>query len=334
MATTTQTSTSSLPSWMESAAQNLIGKGEALTDVNANPYQQYGGERIAQFTPLQNQAFGNAANIGPTAATGMGQGIAGLASFGALNTGYNPYQTGQFNMPTAVQYMSPFVQSALAPQLREAARNSDILRNQQQAQAVSQGAFGGSRQAIVEAERQRNLGQQQQDIMDRGYQQAFDQARQQFNTEQQLREQSRQYGAGLGLQGLQTALSGAGQLGTLGQQQFQQGVDATKLQAALGSQQQGQVQQGLDIDYQDFLARQQYPYQQLQFMSNLIRGTPTSTSSTAYTTTPSPSTGSQLLGAGTSLLGAYMMGGGTLFKQGGQVKSGGAGLADLAVSKV
>jgi hypothetical protein len=156
---------------------------------------------------------------------------------------------------------------------------------------------------------------------------------------QQLEEQSRQYGAGLGMQGLQTALTGAGQLGALGQQQFGQGMDVNKLQQAYGTQQQQQVQTGLSQQYEDFLAQKKFPYQQLEFQSNLLRGTPSGSTSTMYA--PSPTVGSQVAGAATSLGGAYLLGGGK-FAKGGEVtdvkakrsKKKSAGLAELALSKM
>jgi hypothetical protein len=333
-----QTTVSELPEWARPYAQKALAGAEAVTfqkDASGNitglqPYQQYTGERSAQFTPLQKQAFEGAAGLGPSAATGAGIGMAQQAAQRAMGVGYDPYQTGQFSQQAGM-YMSPFIQEALAPQMREAVRSSEMMRNADQARAVAQGAFGGSRQAIVEAERQRNLGTQLGDIQARGLQSAFDQARQQFNTEQQLREQSRQYGSGLGLQGLQTALQGAGQLGQLGSQQFGQQKEALGLQQQFGTQQQQRVQDVLSQQYQDFLNQQRYPYQQLEFLSSMVRGTPTGQVQTMYA--PQPSTTNQLLGAGTSLAGAYMMGGGR-FAEGGEVRSEAAGLADLALSKM
>jgi hypothetical protein len=277
---------------------------------------------------MQQQSFQGAAGMQPSQLGAQAGQLAGAATLGALGTSYDPYQTGKFTSQAAGQYMNPFVQQALDPQLREAARASEIQRNQQQAQAVGQGAFGGSRQAIVEAERQRNLGQQQGDIVARGYQSAFEQARDQFGREQQLGEQSRQYGAGLGLQGLQTALQGAGQMGALGGQQFAQGMDINKLQNLYGGQQQAQEQAGLSQQYQDFQNQQRYPYQQLEFFSNLLRGTPMGTVNTLYQQPVSPL--SQLAGAGTALYGASRM-----MKKGGAVKSKPAGgLAALAIDKI
>lgn len=324
----TQTQVSDLPDWAKPYAKETLGKAQALTDINKNPYQTYGGERIAGFQPLQQQSFQGAASMQPSELGAQAGQMAGAATMGALGTSYDPYRMGQFTSGRAAQYMNPFVEMAMEPQLREAQRSSEMQRVADMGQATRAGAFGGGRQAIIEAERQRNLGTQMGDIRARGLMSAFDQAQQNFAREQQLREQSRQYGAGLGLQGLQTALQGAGQMGQLGGQQFQQGMDINKLQNLYGTQQQQLEQQRLGQNYQDFMNQQRYPYQQLEFMSNILRGTPMGTVNTLYG--GQPSTLSQLAGAGTALYGASK-----LMKKGGAVKSAPAGgLAALALDKI
>ena len=311
---TTQTQVSELPDWAKPYAQETLAKGKAIT---ATPYQAYTGERIAGFSPLQQQAQTAAAQMGPSRFTQFGGRAAGAATLGALNTGYDPFQMGEFTSGRAAQYMNPFVEMAMEPQLREAQRSSAMQRVADQAQATRAGAFGGSRQAIVEAERQRNLGTQLGDIRARGYMSAFDQAQQQFAREQQLREQSRQYGAGLGLQSLQTALQGAGQLGALGGQEFGQTMDVNKLQQQVGAQQQALQQQGLTQAYQDFLNQQNYPYKQLGFMSDLIRGLPLGQQSTAQVYQPPGSMAGQLAGIGMGAYGLSRAFGG--FAEGGEV---------------
>ena len=327
---TEQTVKQDLPDWAIPYAKEVLGKSSALAQT---PYQAYGGERTAQFTPLQQQAFQGAGTMTPSAATGQGIGIAGQAAGQALNTQYNPYQTGQFGAQ-AGQYMDPYMQNVVDIQQREAQRQADIAGTQRGADAVRAGAFGGGRQAIVEAEAARNLATQKGDIQARGLQDAYTRGLNQFNTENQLREQSRQYGAGLGIQGLQTALQGAGQLGALGGQQFGQGLDINKLQQAYGTQQQQQVQNILSQQYEDFLAQKKFPYQQLEFQSNLLRGTPSGSVSSMYA--PSPTVGSQLVGAGTALYGASK-----LMAKGGKVSDAKvkretkrAGLMDLALSQM
>lgn len=323
------TQTQDLPDWAKPYAKDVLGVGSALsfnrdTDPDSptyqqitgiKPYQQYGGERLAGFEPLQNKAFQGAELMAPSAVTGQGAGLAGQATQRALGTMYDPYATGQFGAQ-AGQYMDPYMQNVVDIQQREADRAAGIAGTQRSAQAVQSGAFGGSRQAIMDAEAARNLAMQKGDIQARGLQDAYTRGLGQFNTEQQLREQSRQYGAGLGLQGLQTALSGAGQMGTLGQQQFQQGMDVNKLQAGYGAQQQQQKQLGLDQQYEAFLAEKRHPYQQLEFQSNLLRGTPSGSTQTMYTAPPS--TASQLAGLGTAAYGASKLMGS---KKGGVIKA-------------
>jgi hypothetical protein len=284
------TQVTDLPDWAKGYAKDTLAKTAAITDINQNPYKAYGGERIAGFQPLQQKTFEAAEQMQPSAQLGLGTGLAGAAGLGALNTNYQAgrFSGGQFGNREASQYMSPYIEQAMQPQLREAERASQIQGAQQRAQAVGAGAFGGSRQAIMEAERERNLGMQQGDIRAKGYQTAYEQAANQYNQDmarrmqaQQLGEQSRQYGAGLGMQGLQTALQGAGQLGQLGQTEYGQKMGITELQSKLGSQQQQQAQRPLDMAYQDFINQQNYPYKQLGFMSDMIRGLPLGQQSTS-----------------------------------------------------
>ena len=316
-----------LPEWARPYAKSALEKGAALSE---KPYQAYEAPRIAGFSPLQQQAQQQAAGMQTNAATGAGIDVAGMAALQGLNQNYQggQFEGGRFGGQQAAQYMSPFIEQALAPQLREAQRSSDIMGQQNAARAVGQGAFGGSRSALVEAERQRNLGMQMGDIRAKGLQDAYTQAANQFNADQQrsiqaqqLGEQSRQFGANLGIQGLNTALQGAGQLGTLGGQQFQQGMDINKLQSAYGGQEQALRQQGLTQAYEDFQNQQNYPYKQLGFMSDLIRGLPLGQQTTRTMYEPGPNAAQQLGAAGMGLYGLskFMAEGGMAYADGGSV---------------
>lgn len=308
--TVTQTT---IPEYARPYVEKALGQASALTDINQNPYQVYGGERFAQFTPMQQQAYQGASQMTTAPQLGAATGMAGAAGLSALGTSYSPYATGQFTGSTAQQYMNPYMQNVVDVQQQAAQRQADIASQAQKAQFAQAGAFGGGRSAIAGAQAAADLARQKQGIQAQGLQQAYGQAQQQFNQEQQLREQSRQYGAGLQMQGLQTGLQAAGQLGQLGQQQFQQGMDINKLQAGYGTQQQQQVQNILNAQYQDFLNAKQYPYQQLSFMSDILRGGPLSqTYSQSYQQPPSML--GQLAGLG---MGAYAM----TRKEGGPVQS-------------
>lgn len=312
--TITQTN---LPEYARPYVENLMGRAQALT--TSDPYQQYQGQRIAGFTPLQQQAFGNIAGMQPSQAVGAGIAAATDVAQQAGQAGqYTPgtFDAGRFTDPgVAASYMSPYMQNVVDVQQREAQRQAGIAGTQRQAQATGAGAFGGSRQAIVEAEANRNLATQLGNIQATGLQNAYQTAQQGYMTDaqrqlqaQQLGEQSRQYGAGLGLQGLQQQLAAAGQLGQLGQTQYGQQMGITAAQQQAGAQQQALAQQGLTQQYQDFLNQVRYPYQQLGFMSDIVRGMPlTGTSSQSLYQAP-PSQFSQNIGllGGLGSLGASL----------------------------
>ena len=321
----TQTQISELPEWARPYAQKVLGQAEA---VSSQPYSRYPGDRLQGCTPLQTQVHDRIKAMGPAGQIGAASNLAGFAGAAAFNAGrYDPgsFTGGTFDGGAANQYMSPFMEAALNPQLREAQRTSEIQRTQQAGQAVQSGAFGGGRAAILEAERQRNLDTQRGDIRARGYQSAFEQAQNQFNQDQQRRmqaaqlgEQSRQFGAGLGIQGLNTALSAAGQLGQLGQMQFGQEKDIVGLQREVGKEQRDLLQSKLTQDYQDFMDERNNPYKQLGFMSDLIRGLPLGQQSTRQIYEGSPSALQTLGSIGAGAYGMKQLG---MFAEGGSVTS-------------
>ena len=150
---------------------------------------------------------------------------------------------------------------------------------------------------------------------------------------QQMYEQSRQYGAGIGLQGLQTGLQAAGTLGQLGQTQYGQNVGNIQLQNQFGGQQQALEQAKINQQVQDYGTAQQYPMMQLANMNNLLRGLPMQ-SSTVQTYQAPPSPLSQLAGAGATAYGAYKTFGGAAGGQPKDFKKRPAGLAELALMKM
>ena len=327
---TSQTVTNtSIPDYAKPYVETMLGKTQALTDINQNPYQTYGGQRIAEFSPLQQQAFSNVANMQTAPQLGQATNLAGISGIGSLGTANQMAGAGnQYNQmatnPYATQaFMNPYLNASLQPQLAEIGRQYDITGQQEKSQATGQGAFGGNRQALMQAENARNKNTAMNTAIGQGYNNAFNQA-----------QQAQQFGANLGLQGLQGALSGYGQagaaagtLGQLGQTEFgqQQGINTAQQQ--VGAVQQAQAQQNLDQGYQDFLKQQNYPYQQLAFMSDMTRGLPLSNGPSQSIYTAPPSMASQLGGLGMAGLGAYTKAGGfnkeggiiSAYKEGGKV---------------
>ena len=401
---TTQT-TSNIPDWAIPYATKQLGLAEALTDTTKNPYQTYAGNRVADFNPLQNQAFTNVAGMTTNAGTGNAMNqtqdaynrSAGAGAYNAQNFGnqygsgpqfqnmglsylsanapqLNDYQMGpadqvrsqNFGQQSVQDYMSPYQQNVTDFQKDEAVRDYSRALPGMGAKAAGAGAFGGTRHALVAAEGQRNLQTQLGGIQAAGSQNAYQNAQQQFNADQARRmqaqmsnqganltvgqqnlgarlqtqalgsgqsmqaqlanqgafgqmqglgmqqnlagnqqtqqnaqlqaqyglagqqagEASRQFGANYGLQNRQQALAAAGQLGALGQQQYAQQMAINQAQQQAGAQVQAQEQQGLSNKYQDFLNKQNYPYKQIGFMSDIIRGTPTSGGATSMYQAP------------------------------------------------
>ena len=368
-----------IPDYAKPYVETMMGQAQALTDLQANPYMQYQGERTAQFTPMQQQSYANMGTMQTSPQLQDATAMAGSAGLGALNTGYtyNPYQArsitggnyggnygtgnnyatpdtsnplfaGVGAMPpelqaqqsqqpqqgpqnTLQQYMNPYMQNVVQRQQQDASRQAAIAGQAQGAQAARAGAFGGSGDYLMRAQAAGNLARQKGDIQATGLNNAYQQATQQFNAEQgqnlaaaQLNAQQGQFGAGLGLQGLQTANQAAQNLANIGNTQYNQNMGINQMQNQYGTQQQQQMQNILNNQYQDFQNYQNYPYKQLGFMSDMLRGLPlTQQASTVYS--QAPSMVSQVAGLGLAAKGA------NLFAQGGAVGDRPAGLAELAI---
>ena len=317
-----------IPDYAKPYVEDLLGSAAGLTDINQNPYMQYMGDRVAQFTPLQQQSYQNAALMQTAPQLQDASAMAGMAGLGALNTQYT-FNPANFNATTAQSMMNPYMQNVVERQQQDAQRQADIARQTQGAQAARSGAFGGSGDYLMRGQANANLARQKGDIQAQGLNNAYTQAMQQYNTQNQLNAQQQQFGAGLGLQGLQTANQAASNLANIGQTQYGQNMGLLNLQNQFGGQQQQQVQNVLNNQYGDYLNAQNYPYKQLGFMSDMLRGLPLTQQSTSIYG-QAPSMVSQVAGlGGAALTGAKLFGakGGAT----GDLESRPAGLADLTL---
>jgi hypothetical protein len=304
--------------------KNVTGvKTDAFKPYSANP-QDY----VAGFSPLQQQVQYNAANLQMPGQYNQATGLTGIGGMGALGTAqqaqnmggdymratsnvYNPKTGGYDASNTVGSFMSPYMQNVVDVQNQAAQRQADIARTQRNAQATRAGAFGGSRQAIENAEANRSLQSMMNNNQLQGQQAAYQGAL-----------QNMQYGAGLGMQGIGAAQQGygmAGQAGAslanIGNQQLgaQQGI--LGLQQQVGGQQQAQEQQIINQAIQNYANQQQAPMQAYNQYNALLRGyaVPGMTT-TQYQAAPSMT--SQIAGLGTAAAGAY----GLMKKKGGAIK--------------
>lgn len=329
-----------VPEYARPYVENMLQSAQAQIyneDMTSfRPYQPYStnvSDYFAGFSPLQQSAQQAAYYLQTPGQIGAGSELAGLGGIGSLGLASQAAGTGQqfaqqATSPEATRaYMSPYMQNVVDYQKMQALRDYDIGRQVRKSQAVGAGAFGGSRQAIAEAEAERALTSQLQGIAASGSQKAFEDAQRQ-----------QQFGAQLGLQGLQAGLGGLGQaigagstLGSLGTQQLaaQQGIIGT--QAQMGAQQQALEQAKINQAIQDYATAQQYPFMQLGILNAMLRGLPLQ-QTTTQTYQAAPNIISQVAGAGTSAAGLY----GLLKKKGGKIEDPDkkSGLADIQLHRL
>lgn len=289
----TPTTTSSLPAgtvgteqdvsnWAGPYVTNMLAQGQALAN---SPYQAYQGPLTAGPSGLQQQAFGEAGALQTPQGIGQAANAAGTAGQRMGSMSYDA-SSPTFGVAQAQQYMSPYLQTSLDPQLAEARRQSDITGQAQQAQMTQAGAFGGGRQAIMASENARNLGTNLANITAQGYNTAYGNAQQQFNADTNRAVGQQQFGANLGLQGLQGAVGAATAQGQLGALQNQTGLANINTQAGLGATQQGIEQAGVTADQAAFTAERDNPYKMVQYQQSLLQGLPLTANNYVTNTNP------------------------------------------------
>jgi len=206
------TTTAGLADWAGDAVTDYLGRGQALA---AKPYEAYTGPLTAGASDLQNQAF--------TKAQGLG---------------------GTFDAAAANQYMNPYIQNALQPQLNELRRQADISQQGMSGRYAAAGALGGARDAITRSEGIRNLLNTQSGVIGSAYQNAYDKAMNQYNTSRQ------------------------------------QNIFDINAMLGAGSAQRGIEQEGITARKAAFEQEREDPFNKLKFEQSLFTGLPLSATST------------------------------------------------------
>jgi hypothetical protein len=285
--TVTQTN---LPEYARPYFENIMQRAQAESYRGYQPYQ---AERIAGFSPSQTAAQQETLGMRTPEQLAAGTTLAGMGGLGALGAGEQ--FASMVTDPSRMQaYMSPYQQAVTDIAKREAIREAQIAQQQVNLGAARQGTYGGARQTLAQAERERGLLDRLSNIQATGSQKAFEAAR-----------QAQQFGADLGLRGVGQAVQAGQTLGQLGQTQQQANLQRLTAQEAVGGQQRALEQQRLDQAYADFLRQRDYPMEQLGYFSNLMRGIPVQLGSTQTTYAPPPSIASQVGGLGLAGLGLY-----------------------------
>lgn len=304
--TSTSTSNTQMPSWLTDYLKQLAGS--AATTASQG-YQTYTGPRIAALTPDQLKAQQLTEQN-----TGAYQ-----PYFDSADQAFQNADSGGLNSQSFNSFMNPY-QSQVVNQIATLG-NRNLTENvlpSVNSTFTGAGQFGSSRNADFThralRDNQEAISQAQGQALNSGFQNQVQ------NSQNALQQglQSGQLQQGLGLAEQGSNLTDASALSTVGQQQ------------------QNQTQQNYNLGYQDFLSQQQWPYQQESYLSGILSGTPTNTSTTQTNTTPGPSTTGQILGGlagGIGLIGStggFGSGGwlgdlgstvSSFFAEGGKVKS-------------
>jgi hypothetical protein len=226
--------------WAGPYVGDMLSKTAALTNT---PYQAYEGPMVAGTSPLQSKVFSGLEGLNFPGQLGKSFTAEGAYQLPSMTPGG---MTGQATGPTGIasQYMNPYLSAVLTPQLDELRRQSQITQMGNAGKLTQAGAFGGSRQAIMDSETQRNLLQEQNKAIGTGYANAYDKAMGQFNTEQ-------------------------GQAKTL-----------ADMMAGAGQQQRGIEQEGITALQKQYETELLDPYTKLRFQKEMLGGLPVATAST------------------------------------------------------
>jgi hypothetical protein len=230
--------------WAGPYVGDMLSKTSALTNT---PYQAYQGPLVAGTAPLQSKVFGGLESLNFPGQLGQSFTAQGAYQLPSMTPGG---VTGQATGPTGIasQYMNPYLSAVLTPQLDELRRQSQITQMGTAGKLAQAGAFGGSRQAIMDAETQRNLLAEQNKAIGTGYANAYDRAMGQFNIEQ-------------------------GQAKTL-----------ADMMAGAGQQQRGIEQEGITALQKQYETELLDPYVKLRFQKEMLQGLPVATAATTANT--------------------------------------------------
>jgi len=241
-----------IPQYFKDVQESLVTRANAASQAGFTPYE---GERIAPLSQLQNAAITQAqSTLGQYGASGVVP-----AAQQRVETAANIAAT-QFSPELAQQYMNPFTQQVTNAAIRNLQEQSALASQQQRAQAVQSGAYGGARQGVQEAVLQAETAKRAGDLTAQLQSQAFSEAAQRFAADRAAAAQG-QITAAQAIPALQAQ---AGQIA------LQEAAAGTQF----GGLQQAVQQQQLLEDYRDFVEQQGFERGQLQFLTGLLAGQP------------------------------------------------------------
>ena len=214
---------------------DLLGKGRAIAET---PYEAYTGPLTAGESGLETQAF---------------QGLAGLQTPDTMGS----YTPTTLDATQVSRFMNPYLEATLNPQIEAAIRQAEIQRVADAGRLTKAGAYGGSRQAVMEAEGQRALQDRIAGITGQGYATAYDKALARFDQEEARQREAQQMANKYGFDVLGAQTRGG---------QLQRAIEG----------------EGIAADRAQFEEEKLFPYKQIQYQKSLLEGLPISAQEIQY----------------------------------------------------
>ena len=243
-AQTTTVQQSEFPTELKPFIKDIFGKAQAIQEKREREgYTPFQGPRVADFTQDQLTAF-----------QGVRDTVGAGDPFFTRSEELFESSTAEPTARSVGRFMNPYIQNVLDIERREARRDAETVGQNIAGRAARAGGFGGSREAILAAENERNTQRNLADIQSRGLASAFEDAQSRL-----AQQRGREMAAGQQFANLGTTVP-AQRLREL------QALEAT------GSAQQQQTQQGLDIAQQEFEFGRTFPERTLQDYSSILRG--------------------------------------------------------------
>lgn len=282
-----ETSYQSTSPYFKDDVETLIKKGWEYTD---EPYKGYTGDRVAGLTDEHDQAFDISRHFAgsdlyaPEAADAYrsyGGAPAQAISFRSLVDETGP-------LGAMADYMNPYLDAVLAPQLREIERQGAMQRLDLNALATGAGAFGDARHGVMESEQQRNQSQLMTDTAGRAHADAFNAAMGMRANDMARLFETDQFNANAVERGLDRVLGGGKALEQLGETERANMLSQIQALISSGDIMRRSEQAGLDVDYDEYLRRQDEPLKDINTMLSILSGSSSQTPVTTTTTTPTP----------------------------------------------
>jgi len=262
------------------ALKKQVTTADDLLNLDYSPYT---GQRVAQLNADEQQALDLSRSLAGGADLSWSQGV----NQQVANRGLNG-----LDQATLAQYMNPYIQNVMDISKQRQLDQFDLAKRDLQQRQGQTGAFGGSRASLATGQLYDNFSRQLAETEANQLYQGYNDA------------QTR------ALQGTQLAGQAAGQYGNQALQQFSSGQQGIAALGAAGALQRGIEQQGYDVNYQDYLTQQDYPYKQLSYYQGIVNPVAGLTAGTPVTTQTagSPSGAATGLGLYTAALGSGALG--------------------------